>query len=44
MCVRVWADISCDAWQVSDYEAAALKAMIPELKDSVSKGVAFVKG
>lgn len=29
--------------KVSDYEAAALKAMMPELKDSIAKGVAFVK-
>lgn len=30
--------------KVTDYEAAALKAMIPELKDSIAKGEAFIKG
>lgn len=30
--------------KVTEYEAAALKAMMPELKDSIAKGVAFIKG
>ena len=29
--------------EISEYESSALKAMMPELQESIAKGVAFVK-